>query len=101
MRSKSSSTPATVRNGIASTSRNDVTRTVQVKSVSRLKVMPGARSAKIVTIMFNAPKIDEKPSTVSERIHRSWPGPGEYSRPESGTYDVHPAFAVLPMKNDA
>jgi len=70
-RSKSRSTPATVRKGIARTSRNDVTSTLQVKSVIRENVIPGARSAKIVTIMLSAPKIDEKPRTVRLRSQRS------------------------------
>ena len=77
--------PATVRKGIASTSRKLVTSTLQVKSVMRMNVMPGARSEKIVTIMFSAPKIDEKPRTVSPRIRRSTPCVGENSFVESGT----------------
>src|SRR5438034_585124 len=85
-----SSTPAKVRNGIASTSRNDVTSTLHVNRVIRENVMPGARSAKIVTIMFSAPKIDEKPRTVRLRSQRSWPWLGEYGNVESGTYDVQP-----------
>src|SRR5260370_38728830 len=89
-RSKRSSTPATVRNGIASTSRNDVTSTLQVNRVMRENVMPGARSAKIVTIMFSAPKIDEKRGTVRLMSHRSWPWLGEYGSVESGTYEVPP-----------
>ena len=77
--------PATVRKGIARTSRKLVTRTLQVNSVMRKKVMPGARSEKIVTIMLSAPKIEENPSTVRARIRRSTPGPGENSRVELGT----------------
>ena len=77
--------PATVRNGIARTSRKLVTSTLQVKSVMRKNVIPGARSEKIVTIMFRAPKIDEKPRTVSPRIHRSTPWLGEYGSVASGT----------------
>ena len=85
MRSKSSRTPATVRNGIASTSRKLVTRTLHANRVMRWNVMPGARSEKIVTIMFSAPKIDEKPRTVSPRIRRSTPCVGENSFVDSGT----------------
>src|SRR4051812_24612684 len=98
MRSKSSSTPATVRNGIASTSRNDVTSTIQAKSGRRWNVSPGQRSAKRVTIMFSAPKIDENPRIVSPRIQRSTPCPGENAFVESGTYDVQPAAGRPKMK---
>src|SRR5207302_5232450 len=91
MRSKSSSTPATVRNGIARTSRKLVTSTLQPKRVRRWNVRPGQRSAKIVTIMFSAPKIDEKPRIVRPRIQRFWPLPGENFSVDRGTYDVQPA----------
>src|SRR5688572_1664155 len=90
MRSKSSSTPATVRNGIASTSRKLVTSTLHANRVMRWNVIPGARREKIVTIMFSAPKMDEKPRIVRPMIHRSWPKPGENAFAEHGTYEVHP-----------
>ncbi len=67
-----------------------MTSTLQVNSVIRENVIPGARSAKIVTIMFSAPKIDEKPRTVRLSSQRSWPWLGEYGSVESGTYDVQP-----------
>ncbi len=66
------------------------------KSGKRWNVRPGHRSAKIVTIMFSAAKIDEKPSTVRPRIQKSWPWPFEYSAVESGTYDVQPADGSSP-----
>ena len=61
-----------------------------MNSVIRENVMPGARRAKIVTIMFSAPKIDENPRTVRLSSQRSWPWLGENGCVESGTYEVQP-----------
>ena len=54
--------------------------------------MPGARSEKIVTIMFSAPKMDEKPRMVRPRMTRSMPFVGMNCRVESGTYIVQPVI---------
>ncbi len=46
--------------------------------------MPGARIVRIVVIMLTAPRMVPRPDTVSPRIHRSDPAPGEYTPLFSG-----------------
>jgi hypothetical protein len=46
--------------------------------------MPGARRHTAVVIMLTPPRMVPNPPTMSPRIHRSPPGPGEWIASESG-----------------
>ncbi len=61
-----------------------MTRMFQVKIGIRNIVMPGARRQMIVVMKLTPPRIVPNPDRVSPMIHRSAPGPGEYSAPDSG-----------------
>ena len=53
----------------------------------------------IVTMKLIAPTTEEIVRMCSDRIHRSWPLPGDSS--DSGGYAVQPVFAAPPLaKND-
>ena len=62
---------ALVRTGVASSTRTDVTSTVQTKIGMRNSVMPGARILKIVTRKLTAPRIELVPTRTTATIHRS------------------------------
>ena len=56
---------ATVSGGSANTSRNWVTSDIQVKIGSRVKVIPGARMFRIVTMKLTPAMIEEVPRIPS------------------------------------
>ena len=63
--------------GKASTIRNCVTSVIQTNSGMRMRVMPGARMLRMVTMKFTPAMIDEAPSTCRLSIQKSIAGPGE------------------------
>ena len=83
--------------GIASRSRNAVTRIDQQNSGILNIVMPGARMFKIVAMKLIAPSSDEIPARCSENSEKSVAMPGEYCALSSGGYSVHPAPVPSPM----
>ena len=83
-------------NGTASTVRNAVTSCAHTNKGMREKVMPGARSVKIVTMKLSAPRIDDRPMSWIARIQKVWPSPGENFAVVSGTYDVQPPAGRSP-----
>ena len=68
----------------------------QVKIGIRNSVMPGARSVITVVTMLTPPRMVPRPAMASPMIHRSVPGPGEFSSLFSGAYSVQPASAAPP-----
>ena len=58
-----------------------------------IRVMPGARMFRMVTMMLIAPMIDEAPMIWTAKIARSMPGPIWV---ESGAYSVQPAATAPP-----
>ncbi len=66
---------ALVMTGVAISTSTLVTRSVQVSSGIRKRVIPGARILKIVTRKLIAPRIELVPTRMSPVIHRSCPGP--------------------------
>src|SRR5262249_58452986 len=71
---------AHVIGGKASSTRNCTTRVIHVKSGIRMKVRPGARRFRIVTMKFTAARIDAAPRIWRLRVQKSTPRFGENSR---------------------
>ena len=67
VRSKVSSTSATVMTGSANTSRNCTTRIIHVKTGMRSSVMPGQRMLIMVTSRFSAPSSEAMPAICKPR----------------------------------
>ena len=70
---------ALVNTGVAMRTSTAVTRTVQVSSDIRNRVIPGARILKIVTRKLTAPRIELVPTSASPTIQRSCPDPVDAS----------------------
>src|SRR5205814_9501812 len=66
----------------------------QVKIGIRKSVMPGARSVRIVVIMFTPPRMVPRPEIASPMIHMSAPTPGECCAFVSGEYANQPKSAA-------
>ena len=62
--------------GNASTIRNWTTSVIQTNTGMRIRVMPGARMFRIVTMKFTAAIMDDTPRTRRLRIQKSALGPG-------------------------
>ena len=68
----------TVKTGNANTSSREIIRVIQVNTGMRIRVIPGARILRIVTMKLQAAAKDETPSTCNPHIKKSVPAP-EYS----------------------
>jgi hypothetical protein len=64
-----------------------------MKNGNRIQVIPGARSWKIVTMMFVEPSSDEVIKKIMPISHAVCP---IVAMIESGAYEVHPEFAAPP-----
>ena len=95
-RSNINSMSATVITGNASTSRNEVTRVIHVKSGIRISDMPGARILTIVTMKLKAAASEAMPSTCRLTAQKSMPWPGLKSLPVIGAYPNQPALGAPP-----
>ncbi len=70
--------------GMAKTSRNCVTRIIQVKTGMRIRLMPGARMLRMVTIRLMAPVSEARPVICRARTQKSMPWVGEKATPVLG-----------------
>jgi hypothetical protein len=75
-RSNISRNRATVMIGMANRIRNDDTSVIHVKTGMRIRVMPGARMLRMVTMRFTAPTVDAMPRICRPNTQKSmlWPG---------------------------
>ncbi len=69
---------------MANSSRNWVTRVIQVKIGIFMSVMPGARMLSTVTIRFTAPASEAMPAMMRPRFQKSMPWLGEKMTPLFG-----------------
>jgi hypothetical protein len=83
-RSNMSRNSATVMTGMAKSSRNCATSDIHTKIGMRMRVMPGARMLRHVTIRLMAPSREAMPAICRPRLQKSMPCPGEYVSPEFG-----------------
>jgi hypothetical protein len=75
-RSAPSANRAAASAGKMSSTRIEVTSTVQTKIGIRNIVMPGARMHRIVVMKLTAPRMVPNPARASPKTHRSPPRPG-------------------------
>ena len=64
----------------------------------RFRVMPGARSLKIVTMKLIAPTVVDMPTNTTPSPQKSMLSPGEKSLPVNGVYANQPPFGGCPTK---
>ena len=69
---------------MANSSRNWVTRVIQVKTGIFMSVMPGARMLSTVTIRLTAPASEAMPAMMRPRFQKSMPWLGEKMTPLFG-----------------
>ncbi len=79
-----SSTSATVMTGMANTSRNCTTRTIQVKTGIFMSVMPGARMFRTVTMRLMELVSEASPVMSRAMAQKSMPWLGEKTGPVLG-----------------
>jgi hypothetical protein len=91
---------ATVMTGIAKSSRNCTTVTIQVNTGIFINVMPGARMFSTVTMRLIAPVRDAIPVICRPRAQKSTPWLGEKTGPEFGAYMNQPPSAAPPRNHD-
>ena len=60
-------------NWVAVTAISDAPSTDQTKIGIRIRVIPGARSFRIVVVKFSPPNIDESPKVRNASRNKSWP----------------------------
>ncbi len=93
---------AEVTIGIANAVRNAVTSIIHVNTGIRMRVMPGARMLKIVTMRLIADVVDPMPSMMSPTDQKSGPRPGR--NPEligallSDAYPNQPPLGAPPSR---
>jgi len=76
LRSKKTIVSAAVTGGMAKRVRNAVTSIIHVKTGIRMRVMPGARQLRIVTMKFSAEVTDPMPNMMIPMAQKSAPRPG-------------------------
>jgi hypothetical protein len=69
---------------MANTSRNWTTRIIQLNTGMRMRLMPGARMLRMVTIRLMAPVREARPVIWSARTQKSMPCVGENGTPVLG-----------------
>ncbi len=84
MRSMISMVTAPASTGMASRSKNAVTRMAQQNSGILCMVMPGARMFRMVAMKLMAPSSEEIPARCNEKSEKSVATPGEYWALSSG-----------------
>jgi hypothetical protein len=84
IRSEATASSAAARIGNTISTSSEVIMMFHVKIGSRNIVMPGARSVRIVVIMFTPPRMVPRPEMTSPTIHMSAPTPGELITLASG-----------------
>src|SRR5262249_13046875 len=89
---------AHVIGGKASRTRNCTTRVIQVKSGIRMKLRPGARRFRIVTMKFTAARIDEAPRIWRLKVQKSTPRFGENSSRVRLAYANQPTAGGVPAR---
>src|SRR5712672_545770 len=85
---------APANTGMASSSKNTVTRIDHTNSGILCSVMPGARMLKIVVMKLMAPRIEEAPARWIDKMAKSTAGPG-WPEVDSGAYRVQPVPTPL------
>ncbi len=91
---------ATVMTGMAKSSRNCTTRTIQVKIGMRMSFMPGARMLRMVTIRLIEPVSDAIPVICRPSTQKSMPCVGENRVLELGAYMNQPPSAAPPRNHE-
>ena len=86
--------------GMANTSRNWTTNTIQVKTGIFMNVMPGARMLMTVTIRLIAPTSEAMPVICRPSAQKSMPFVGENGTDEFGAYMNQPPSAAPPSSHD-
>ena len=86
--------------GTANTSRNCTTRTIQVKIGIFIRLMPGARMLRTVTIRLIAPVSEAMPVICRPRAQKSMPWLGENSTLVFGAYMNQPPSAAPPRNHE-
>ena len=97
-RSNMSRNNATVMTGMAKSSSICATRLIQTKTGMRIRLMPGARRLRMVTIRFTAPLSDAMPRICRPNTQKSMLCPGLYCRAVCGAYPNQPPFGAPPRK---
>ena len=97
---KMSSTSATVITGMANSSRNWMTRIIQVNTGMRISDMPLVRMFNAVTIRLMAPDCDATPVIIRPIAQMSMPFEGENATLEFGAYMNQPPSAAPPRIHD-
>src|SRR4051812_15939788 len=93
---------AAVTIGMAKTVRNAVTVIIHVNTGMRMRVMPGARMLRMVTMKLMADVVDPMPRSAIPTHQKLGPMPG--SAPPvigvlvSGVYPNHPPLGAPPRK---
>ncbi len=73
-----------------------MTRVIQVNTGMRIRLMPGQRRFRTVTMRLMAPVNEATPVMIRPRFQKSIPWPGENSTPEFGAYMNQPPLAPPP-----
>ena len=87
---------ATVMTGMANSSRNCTTMTIQVKIGTFIRLMPGARMLMTVTMRLIAPVREAIPVIWRPSAQKSTPLVGEKATEEFGAYMNQPPSAAPP-----
>ena len=86
--------------GMANSSRNCVTRPIQVKIGMRIIVMPGARMLSTVTMRLTAPTSEATPVISRPSVQKFTPSDGENGVELFGAYMNQPPSAPPPRNHD-